>query len=270
VAENTFTGLHTDNTAPTIYVNGTNNIVKNNTLTDSTYGIQVIGSSNQILYNKIESVLPLILDRAQSNIIAKNIISGALADDWRGNEGIALFDDCTNNLITENTITGFFNQAIRFIFNAENNTIYGNYFADNGFAVVIQEGAVNNRFYGNTFAADSCNVSIQELQDTFWDNGTIGNYWGDYSGVDGNGDDIGDTAYQLKGYMWDLDAEGFVGAPAGQDNYPLMAPYNIEHAADVLPANKPFLEILVAVGIAIIVVSAVLIAFYYRTRQKRR
>jgi parallel beta-helix repeat protein len=268
VAENTFTALRTDLNAPAVYVNGTSNIVRNNTLTGSTYGIQVTGSSNHILNNKIESVLPLILDRAQSNSIAENKISGLSTQDWKGNEGIALFINCSNNLITGNTITGFINQAIRFVFNAENNTVFGNYLEDNGFAVVIQERAVNNRFYGNTFAADSCNVSINEVQSTFWDNGTVGNYWGNYQGVDSNGDGIGDAPYTLDGYMWDLKAEGFVSAPAGQDKYPLMAPFNLENEVIVLPQNEPFTAILIAISIAIIIAVAGLLLYNRKRRCK--
>jgi parallel beta-helix repeat protein len=259
IGENTFTGLHTDLNVPAIRVNGSNNIVRNNTLTGSTYGIQVRGSSNQILGNTIKSVLPLIMDRAQSNIIAENKISGLSTQDWRGNEGIALFANCSNNLITENTIKGFTNDAIHFVFNAENNTVYGNYFEDNGFAVVIQERAINNRFYGNTFAVDSCNVSVFEVQNTFWDNGTIGNYWGDYKGVDSNGDGIGDVPYELNGYMWDLKAEGFMGAPAGQDDYPLIAPYDVEHEVIVLPKAELFLAVIVIFAIAIVVGAGLLV-----------
>ena len=266
VAENTFTGLHTDLNVPAINVNGTNNIVKNNTLTGSTYGIQVMGSTNLVSENRIEAVLPIILDRAQSNIISENKISGPAGQ--KGNEGIALFANCSNNLITGNIITGFTNQAIRFVFNAENNTFYGNYMEDNGFAVVIQERAINNRFYGNTFAADSCNVSIYEVESTFWDNGTIGNYWGDYNGADSNGDGIGDTPYNLKGYMWDLKAEGFVSASAGQDNYPLMAPYDLENETVVLPQNEPFLAMLVAIGIAIIIAGVGLLLYHRKRRCK--
>ena len=269
VAENTFTDLHTDLNVPAINVNGTNNIVRNNTLTGSTYGIQVIGSSNLVSENRIEVVLPIILDRAQSNIISENKISGSAGQ--KGSEGIALFANCSNNLITGNTITGFTNQAIRFVFNAENNTVYGNRFADNGGALVIQERAVNNRFYGNNFSADSCNVSVYEVQSTFWDNGTIGNYWGNYKGEDSNGDGVGDTPYKLNGYMWDLDAEGFVSTPAGQDNYPLMTPYDNEHEAVVLPQAEPFpaiLIVVVSIAIAIVAAGTGLLLFHRKRRCK--
>ncbi|XHH10137.1 MAG: nitrous oxide reductase family maturation protein NosD [Candidatus Bathyarchaeia archaeon] len=263
VENNTLTNLHTDLNAPAIMINGTSNIVRNNTLTGSTYGIKIMGSSNKILANKFESILPIQLDRAQSNVVAENTISG-LANQ-KGNEGIALFADCSNNLIFNNRVTGFINNGIRFVFNAENNMVYNNYFRDNGFAVVIQERAVNNRFYGNTFAVDSCNVSISEIQSTFWDNGTIGNYWGKYAGADSNGDGIGDSPYKLYGYMWGKKEGGFIEAPAGQDNYPLMAPYDNENGAVALPQSSPLLVIFAVFSVAVVTCASLLV--YLRKRK---
>ena len=265
VEENTFTDLRTDSNVPAIRVNGSENMIRNNTLSGSTYGIKIQGTSNVVSNNRIEVMLPIILDRAQLNIIEKNRISGPVGQ--KGGEGIALFANCSNNLITGNTISGFTNQAIRFVFNAENNTVYGNYMENNGFAVVIQERAVNNRFYGNTFGADSCNVSIFEVQSTSWDNGTIGNYWGEYKGIDGNSDGIGDTSFKLSGYIWDQKAHGFASAPAGQDNYPLMAPYDLENEAVELPQNQSFLVMLVTASVAALIVGAALFVYFKRKRR---
>jgi parallel beta-helix repeat protein len=256
VADNTFNHLRTDINAAAINVNGANNTIKNNNLTGSTYGIQITGVSNLVSDNLFESVLPIRLDSAQSNIISSNKLSGPAGQ--KGGEGIALFVNCSNNLFFNNSITGFHNQAIRFVFNAENNTVYGNYFKDNEFAVVIQESAINNLFYGNTFEADSCNVSVFEVQNTFWDNGTIGNYWSNYQGADINGDGIGDTPYALNGYVWNQTVDGFVSTPSGQDNYPLMAPYDIENQTvtptpSLLPIILPVLGATLAAGAGLLV-----------------
>jgi nitrous oxidase accessory protein NosD len=49
-----------------------------------------------------------------------------------------------------------------------------------------------------------------------WDNGNEGNWWYFYTGVDSNGDGIGDTPYVLNENNTDL--------------YPLMKPYDITKA----------------------------------------
>ncbi|MFB3890138.1 MAG: nitrous oxide reductase family maturation protein NosD [Candidatus Bathyarchaeia archaeon] len=250
VEANSFTSIY----GPAVSCNGTSNTITRNCLTGGSWGIEVEGSSNVVSENTIEVVLPIILDRADSNLIAKNNISGPAPSpqmpdrNFTGNEGIGLFVS-SNNVIFGNHITGFVNQAIRTVFTCSNNTFYGNYIANCGFAAALQQGAVNNMFYGNTFAADSCKVQIDNgVDSTFWDNGTIGNCWGDYNGTDSNGNGIGDTPYTVKGYKWDTDTDGFVRSISETDNYPLVLPFDVENngvqpppatASPTAPATPP-------------------------------
>jgi parallel beta-helix repeat protein len=249
IENNNFTSI----SGSAIACNGTNNIITGNIITDvagSMYGsIHLEGSSNLISNNKIEAMLPITMDKADSNKIERNNMSGPapLSTTWTdintnrtGSEGIALFGDCSNNMIIGNNITGFVNQAIRTVFSCSSNTIFGNYMANNGFAVALQDGAVNNTFYGNTFAMDSCKIQIDDgVEGTFWDNRTIGNFWGNYNGTDNNKDGISDTPYIVNGVKWDQDANGFVSFVSGQDNYPLMEPYNIEHNTIQVSMSSP-------------------------------
>lgn len=185
---------------PAVICNGSANTIRGNSMTNGAYGIKLEGSSNLISENRIEMMLPIILDRADSNVIARNNISGPAPSPQfpgqsSGNEGIALFRSCSNNIVFGNTLTGFANQAIR-ITDGANNTVYGNYLSKNQYAVALGGlgWPVNNTFYGNIFTTDSCNVSIHDSDlINFWDNGTIGNYWSNYNGTDTNGDGIGDT-----------------------------------------------------------------------------
>jgi len=232
IENNTFTDLNTDIGVPAVMLNGSKNVFKNNTISGSSYGITIIGSSNVISENTIESVLPMELDCANSNIISQNKITGPPSwsgrDSYLGNEGITLFRECSNNLIFGNNITGFLNQAIRTVFSCSNNSFYGNYISDTPVAVSLQDRAVNNTFYGNTFASESCKFRIDDgVTGTSWDNGTIGNYWGDYNGTDNNQDGIGDSVHIITAVTWDNDVGGDVSFVGGQDNYPLMNPVDI-------------------------------------------
>jgi parallel beta-helix repeat protein len=239
------------------------NTVENNLIIGNIRALRVEGESNIISGNRIESVLPIMMNYASFNTVSGNTLTGpapstSMPDrNYTGNEGISLFLS-SNNLIYGNNITGFINNAVRFIFSSENNTVFGNCMVNTGFVVVIQEGAINNSFYGNNFEADSCNVSISEVHTTFWDNGTIGNYWENYQGIDNNGDGIGDTPYQLNGYIWDQKVDGFVSVSAGQDNYPIMTPYaleqeTVEPTASVLPTVLPVLCLAIAAVAGLVV-----------------
>ena len=224
-----FINLHTDIEVPAVMLNGSRITFRNNTITGSSYGIKVIGSSNIISDNLIECMLPVQMDMVNSSVISMNTISGPAnwsgREPFIGNEGISFFRRCSDNVIFGNNITGFVNQAIRTVFGCSNNTFYGNYIANSEVAVCLQDEAINNTFYGNTFAFDSCKFRIgDDVEGTSWDNGTIGNYWGDYEGTDNNQDGIGDSPYTIVGVKWDTDVGGDVSFIAGYDNYPLMEP----------------------------------------------
>ena len=247
IENNNFTNIN----GPAVACNGTNITIRGNSLIDIIDAIDgsiaLQGSSNSITDNNIETASPSIrLGLADSNIIAGNHVTG----------GISLVSS-SNNIIFANNLTG-----IRLIFSS-NNTIFGNYMTNNLVynTIELDQGTLNNTFYANTFPAN-CSIRNNDAGTTFWDNGTIGNYWSDYNGTDSNGDGIGDSPYIVNGVKWDNDAGGLVSFVSGQDNYPLVKPYDIEHDTVVLPQTEPFLAVLavVAVGAGLLV---------YRKKHKR-
>jgi len=255
IENNKFTSIY----GPHIHCTGIDNTITGNTLIDGAYGIELEGSSNIISNNRMEVLLPIILDKADWNIISWNNITGPAPslihwpdrdDNYIGNEGLALNVNCSNNMIFGNNITGFANQAIRTVFSCSNNTFYGNYMANNEFAIALQEGAINNTFYGNTFTADSCKIQINDgVLGTLWDNGTIGNYWGDYNGTDNNGDGIGDTPYIIMGYKWDTTIDGFVSFVYSEDNCPLMEPFILPE----FPSSTILIVLLVSTLVVLVI-----------------
>ncbi|PNX48722.1 MAG: hypothetical protein BV457_03145 [Thermoplasmata archaeon M9B1D] len=60
--------------------------------------------------------------------------------------------------------------------------------------VLINSNCKDNIIYLNNFV-DNDEYNALNNDENIWDNGTIGNYWDDYQGVDLNSDGIGDTKY---------------------------------------------------------------------------
>jgi parallel beta-helix repeat protein len=119
--------------------------------------------------------------------------------------------------------------GIRFAEFCSNATVIGNNFTHNdvGVALLIFPNGgdlvvsgIGNTVYGNRFISNTGQVSREESSYNYpnstrmgtdivsWDNGAIGNYWSDYSGIDDNNDGIGDAPYVVD--------------ENNKDRYPLM------------------------------------------------
>ena len=179
---------------------------------------------------------------ADSNIIARNHVTG----------GISLVS-CSHNQIFENNLT-----SIRMLIGS-NNTFFDNYIAE----LELDEFAANNTFYGNTFAA-GLEVLFYDAETTSWDNGTIGNYWEDYDGTDGNGDGVGDFPYVITGVKWDTDVGGIVSVVCGQDNYPLVVPFENLSASATSPVLTPFSTTIIIASLITVAVVGMGLVIYFK------
>jgi nitrous oxidase accessory protein len=157
----------------------TNNIIKFNTFSNNNYG--------------------LYTQNAKSNNISSNTFTSNTL------YGIFLVTTSDDNLISDNKFTDN-NYAIR-IKGSTLNTVIKNQIMNNNYGLYFCCGASNNIAYNNVFINNTYWNADDALGNT-WDNGIVGNYWDDYTGIDANGDGLGDTPY-------------LVGGNKG-DNYPLM------------------------------------------------
>jgi len=131
---------------------------------------------------------------------------------------VTIFDDTNPGTgdwtnVTHCTVTGG-NYGV-LVVGADNCTIRNNTFQDTRYhAVMLQSGAGNNNVYWNRF--EYCGGTDSQGYDdgtgNLWDNGSLGNYWSDYDGVDDNNDSIGDTPYDIDG-------------GSAQDRYPIYEEY---------------------------------------------
>jgi nitrous oxidase accessory protein NosD len=178
------------------------------------------------------------------------------------NFNIGIYVGTAGNTISGNVIKGG-NVGITM---AETpNTVVGNIIDENIEGVFLgpipwNHTKVQNIFYFNSFLNNTRNVYDCEctnpiwIQHTnIWDNGTCGNYWANYTGIDSNNDKIGDTPHQVT--------EDDI------DSYPLMAPLAVVPGGNgFLGTNLP-LEAGVVITVAAAIVASAFI-FVFRKRNK--
>lgn len=169
--------------------NSSGNTIANNFVSNGGIGIFLHSSSqNEVIGNSVtEATSGITLEFSKENIIDGNIIFGGFV-------GIRL-DDSNNNIVRKNVVKDCEMVALSFWRNASQNLFY------------------LNSFLNNTRNVKENRPEYTMFPTNIWDNGTVGNYWSDYSGTDNTGDGIGDTPYIID--------------QNNQDNYPLTEPYAI-------------------------------------------
>ena len=203
-----------------------NSTITQNTITNNGAGIRFYGSSrnnisaNYIAYNEGNGIS---IDGGENNIFGNTIINNGANgvilyfsnyNTIRGNNitensrGIDIYgsqyNSMSGNSVTNNSVVGLW------FFGSCCNYIIGNNITNNQRSMCFEMQASYNTIYHNNFV----NNALQVVGDTdsvnSWDNGTVGNYWSDYKGIDWDGDGIGDTPYIID--------------ERNRDNYPMMEP----------------------------------------------
>jgi len=218
-----------------IAVGGSNNLAINNTAVGCSSGIDLAGVSsttNNTIAGNIITDAGRGIDiywSGPSNIIANNLISSSRT-------GIFI-NASSGQTIVNNTISGNRDGiVIRWL--TTNTTVVGNRIINNDRGIWMLVLSSGNTIYHNDFVGNT--VQSDDNFTNTWDDGypSGGNYWSDYTGVDGNNgpnqdqpgsDGIGDTPYSIPDGS---NKDGYpLMTPTGPGPWPPYAPRNMQASA---------------------------------------
>ena len=228
-------------------------------------GLNIIGDHHTIMDNLLEGGFEIqgVYNRIAGNTIRDVLLNSSFSlffnnslawlDMWYCDSNFIINNTmdrldmgtpCFNNTVSKNKITGpgLWGMLIgNGSYNVFHDNLISNFMEGNGYGIALGGNRViaeNNIFYRNILIDNYMHVSANwEIlgAGNIWDNGEEGNYWDDYEGTDNDGDGIGDVPYVVEGCKWDDDAGGLVSFIFGQDNYPIMLPFDINDVDIVLP-----------------------------------
>ena len=188
--------------------NVSNGYVVDNQANDNGYiGISLlICNNNTILRNDAcNQGIGLALQASHNNLIKGNTLNDNSAD-----ASLFLYGS-VNNTILENSLN--FNHYGIFFWYSDDNIVTRNFFKFNDLGLCSYEYSDRNTIHLNCFSNNSL-AAYDERGTSHWDNGTLGNYWSDYTGVDSDENGIGDTPYNITLSSYSSGTK--------QDNFPLM------------------------------------------------
>ena len=197
-----------------LLINSHDNIIDHNNATNNNnIGIVLISSNNNtIIYNNASNngyhgIYSKYSDfnNFSSNYFQFNTLDGFLIE-W----------SCDNNTIFNNTINNNTGNGIRIKYRASSsnqfNNFSKNYVSNNqGTGIKLESSGNGNLIYTNYIVGNNIQAEDNGINNQ-WDNGTIGNYWGDYESNYPN-------AWN-DGFFWDT-PYSILGSANSFDNHPI-------------------------------------------------
>ena len=165
----------------------TGSTIINNKVTGNYEGISISYSSNNTICDNVISSNSegICLHFSSNNLVSNNAIESSAYD------GIYLHFS-SNNVVSNNLILRNNFQGISLYFSS-NNTICGNTILSNSNGIRLTFSSNNTIYHNNLNNMDQ----VWTESTNIWIFDDEGNYWGDYTGQDLNGDGIGDAPYVI-------------------------------------------------------------------------
>ena len=195
----------------------------------------------------------LELSDSNENVFVKNNITSQI---------ISLMDDYKIDISELDPATpSCYSIAIE---NGSKNLFYFNSIAN---VIIDDQLSYDNMFYANAFVGPALNdgivrISQLKINNNYWDNGSIGNYWGDYltkypnaSEIGNSG--IGNTPYVVSPSHSEFDPIAYI------DHYPLVQPFS----EGVSGEPEPFPTALVVASAVSVAVVGIGLLVYFKKRK---
>jgi len=171
--------------------NSHHDTIASNVITNNDDGVWVTFSNSGVISNNIITnnvFFGLYIEASNYTALNGNTVT-------ENTYGIYM-ENCGNGLTNENIIALNYGDGIHAIY-SNDNAMFHNMICNNSLGIRL-EGSNANSIFENTLLDNFDQAWVEEVTINAWDNGSKGNYWSDYNGMDSDYDGIGDTPYIIN------------------------------------------------------------------------